>query len=197
MKIEKWNDVYGNTTPDERMTAFLESTTDSYAVLQLKRIEETREERFESLSALQRRGLEPNIEHYEVVYAEALPAYSNQNALLENLYVKFNIYHPQDFRGHSMSVSDIVALKTVDQVSFHYVDTVGFQELTGFLKPENYLKNAEMALEDDYGMLDGVINNGKSAEQEERPSVLEKLKEKTVSDTPHRSSRSCPERDME
>ena len=41
MKIEKWDDVHGNTTSDERMVAFLESSTDSYAVLQLKRIDET------------------------------------------------------------------------------------------------------------------------------------------------------------
>ena len=46
MKIEKWNDVHGNTTSDERMVAFLESSTDSYAVLQLKRIDETEQFRF-------------------------------------------------------------------------------------------------------------------------------------------------------
>lgn len=73
MKIEKWNDVHGNTTPDDRMVAFLESSTDAYAVLQLKRIDETRDERFESLSALQRRGKEPDIEHYDVVYTGTLP----------------------------------------------------------------------------------------------------------------------------
>ena len=75
---------------------------------------------------------------------------------LEDLYVKFNIDHPDDFRGHSMSVSDIVALKVVGEVSFHYVDSVGFQKLENFMKSENYLKNAEMAMEDDYGMIDGM-----------------------------------------
>ena len=109
MKIEKWNDVHGNTTPDERMVAFLESSTDAYAVLQLKRIDETRDERFESLSALQRRGKEPDIEHYDVVYTGTLPPYTDQSAMLEGLYTKFNIDHPEDFRGHSMSMSDIVA----------------------------------------------------------------------------------------
>ena len=97
--------------------------------------------------------------------------------MLEDLYTKFNIQHPEDFRGHSLSVSDIVALKQNGVVSCHYVDSFGFAELPGFMRPENYLKNAEMAMEDDYGMIDGVINNGKSLAVEEKPSVLEKLKD--------------------
>lgn len=197
MKIEKWDDVHGNTTSDDRMVAFLESSTDSYAVLQLKRIDETRDERFESLSALQRRGKEPDIEHYDVVYTGTLSPYTDQSVMLEELYTKFNIDHPEDFRGHSMSMSDIVALKVANEVSFHYVDTFGFKELQGFMKPENYLKNAEMAMEDDYGMLDGVINNGKAPAMEERPSVLEQLKEMPVFDTSRKSTRSHPERDIE
>ena len=70
-------------------------------------------------------------------------------------------------------------------------------ELPGFMKPENYLKNAEMAMEDDYGMIDGVINNGKSPAAEEKPSVLGKLKEQPVIDTPKKSPRHSMERDME
>ena len=62
---------------------------------------------------------------------------------------------------------------------------------------DNPLKNAEMAMEDDYGMLDGIINNGKAPAAEDRPSVLEQLKEMSVFDTPHKPSRSHPERDME
>ena len=76
------------------------------------------------------------------------------------IYQRFNVDHPADFKGHSLSVSDIVALKQNGAVSCHYVDSIGFRELPNFLKPENYLKNAEMLLEDDYGMIDGIINNG-------------------------------------
>ena len=79
---------------------------------------------------------------------------------MDELYETFNIRRPEDFRGHSLSVSDIVALKQNGVVSCHYVDSWGFKALPDFLKPENYLKNAEMAMEDDYGMIDGVINNG-------------------------------------
>ena len=79
---------------------------------------------------------------------------------LDALYETFNIRRPEGFRGHSLSVSDIVALKQNGMVSCHYVDSWAFKALPDFLKPENYLKNAEMAMEDDYGMIDGVINNG-------------------------------------
>jgi len=117
--------------------------------------------------------------------------------MLEGLYTKFNVDQPEDFRGHSLSVSDIVALKTDDVVSFHYVDSIGFRELRGFMKPENYLKNAEMAVEDDYGMLDGIVNNGKAPVTEERSSVLAQLKERSALDAPYKPVKSHPEREME
>ena len=62
----------------------------------------------------------------------------------------------KDKADHQKAVSDIVALKQNGMVSCHYVDSRGFKALPDFLKPENYLKNAEMAMEDDYGMIDGV-----------------------------------------
>ena len=58
------------------------------------------------------------------------------------------------------------------------MDSVGYAELPGFLRPENYLKNAEMMLEDDYSMIDGLVNNGSRDEPvPERASVMEQLKE--------------------
>ena len=197
MKIEKWDDVHGNTTSDERMVAFLESSTDSYAVLQLKRIDETEQFRFMPYWHIQKLEEQPTIDHYEVVYNGPIEQSAGAAEQLEGLYTKFNIDHPEDFRGHSMSVSDIVALKVVGEVSFHYVDSVGFQKLENFMKSENYLKNAEMAMEDDYGMIDGIINNGKASGLEERPSVLEQLKEKPVPDVSHKPPKSHPEREIE
>ena len=197
MKIEKWNDVHGNTTSDERMVAFLESSTDSYAVLQLKRIDETEQFRFMPYWHIQKLEEQPTIDRYEVVYNGPIEQSACAAEQLEGLYTKFNIDHPEDFRGHSMSVSDIVALKVAGEVSFHYVDSVGFQKLENFMKSENYLKNAEMAMEDDYGMIDGIINNGKAPGLEERPSVLEQLKEKPVPDVSHKPPKSHPEREIE
>lgn len=81
-------------------------------------------------------------------------------------------------------------------VSCHYVDSIGFQELPGFLKPENYLKAAEMAMEDDYGMIDGVINNGKKEEPAEKASVLDQLKEKQEAVPPAPPRRCCEEKEL-
>ena len=71
-RIEKWDEVHGNQAPDERMMAFLDSATDQYAILQLRRIEDTVYERFSSMRELERMGLEPDIDHYEVVYTAPL-----------------------------------------------------------------------------------------------------------------------------
>lgn len=195
-KIERWSDIAGNDAPTDKLTAFLESMTDSYAILQLRRIEDTEFERFMSLSYLHRAGKEPEFDHYEVVYTADLPSYTNRAMKLEGLYTKFNIDRPSDFTGHSLSVSDIVALKNNGAVSFHYVDSIGFKELRDFMKSENYLKSAEMSMEDDYGMIDGIINNGRKDIEPARPSVLEQLKDAETTPSPKISAKSKDERDI-
>lgn len=185
-EIKKWDEVNGTDDGHQRMEAFLDSATDSYAILQLRRSDETVYERFASMRELGRMGVEPNIDHYEVVYVGELTKRGDQTDVLEGLYTKFNIDHPADFKGHSLSVSDIVALQVAGVVSCHYVDSIGFAELPDFIRRENYLKNAEMMLEDDYGMLDGIVNNGSKQElPKERPSILEQLKQ------PHPPERSA------
>lgn len=111
-KIEKWDEVNGITAPERNLEAFLESSTDTYAILQLRDSEDTRYERFASYSALQRQGKEPEIDHYDVVYLAPLPPFQDRGRMLEQMFVRFNFNHPADFRGHSLSVSDIVALNT-------------------------------------------------------------------------------------
>ncbi|MDO4647897.1 MAG: YodL domain-containing protein [Eubacteriales bacterium] len=177
-KIRKWDDVHGVAEPEKDITAFLESTTDSYAILQLRDTDEAVFDRFMSMDYLKQQGREPEIDHYEVVCTASLLSYKDVNTMLEEIYVKFNMDRPPDFTGHSLSVSDIVALKQNGVISCHYVDSIGFRELPNFLKPENYLKYAEMSMEDDYGMIDGVINNGRKEEEPEKTSVLEQLQEK-------------------
>jgi hypothetical protein len=194
--IVKWDEVNGADNPAQRMEAFLDSTTDSYAILQLRRSEETVYERFASMRELERLGQEPDIDHYEVVYVGALTLTGTQTDTLEGIFTQFNMNRPEDFRGHSLSVSDIVALKVDGVVSSHYVDSIGFQELPDFIRRENYLKNAEMALEDDYGMIDGIINNGSKQEMgDDRPSVLEQLKQLSAVDRAASTPKTRPERD--
>ncbi len=118
------------------LRAFLESGEGSYAILQLRQTDDTLYERFASYASLQKQGKEPDASHYEAVYHGSLPnppdAPEAVAELLESLYVRFNTDHPSDFRGHSLSVSDIVALKVGGVVSFHYVDSIGFRELKDF-----------------------------------------------------------------
>lgn len=190
-KIEKWDEVNGVDESSGHMTAFLESATDAYAILQLVRTDETLYERFASYASLQGQGKEPEALHYEVVYHGSLPQTpitpAEVTQQLEALYVRFNTARPEDFTGHSLSVSDIVALKVGGVVSCHYVDSIGFRELEGFALRENYLKNAEMAMEDDYNSLDGIINNGRKDEPvEERHSVLDTLKAFSSAETQER-----------
>ncbi|MDD3230684.1 MAG: YodL domain-containing protein [Oscillospiraceae bacterium] len=139
---------------------FLSNPTDCFAIYQLKPGEDTRYLRFESLAAVTAAGQTVERENYEPVYTGSFTKFDGTRDRLEDLFDRFNNDRPADFHGHSLSVSDIVALKQSGQVSYHYVDSFDFAVLPDFKKPENYLKNAEMAMEDDYGMIDGVINNG-------------------------------------
>ena len=150
--------------------AFQQNPADSYCIYQLRRDPELAELRFMNSQYLREHGLEPAFDHYEAVYSGALPSDGSTEARLDDLYMKFNTAHPQDFTGHSLSVSDIVVLKQQGAVSSHYVDSVGFVQLPAFL-PDNYLKNAEMSMEDDYGMIDGIINNGPKEQPEVKPKA--------------------------
>ena len=85
---------------------------------------------------MNRRGKTPDPEHYEVTYYADLPAMWQDvpnNEVLEELFQVFNLSRPQDFEGHSLSVSDVIALKRNGEVSVHYVDSIGFKDLKGFL----------------------------------------------------------------
>ena len=210
---EDWDAVKGEVPPmdlelirQKREQAFLESPGDTYAIYQLKRDDATAALRFMNSEYLQKKGIEPQYENYELVYAGALTKDESQIEKLEDLYRIFNIEHPQDFTGHSLSVSDIVALKQAGVVSYHYVDSIGYKELPNFRTTENYLKNAEMQMEDDLGMIDGIINNGpkeepkpvKQAEETKtkKPSVLAKLRQYQKEDREKTTQHRSAERDL-
>ena len=146
---------------EEREAAFLACPGDAFAIYQVKHTDELSVIRYESMENLQSMGQQPQRGNYDLVYARAgLPEGQSPDAILDKLWEDFNIHRPVDYHSPSMSVSDIVAIKQGGEVSYHYCDSVGFQKLPGFNQPENNLKAAEMALEDDYGMIDGIINNG-------------------------------------
>ncbi|MFR9258419.1 MAG: YodL domain-containing protein [Christensenellales bacterium] len=204
-----WDAVKGHIPPRDVEQRFLNSPTDSMAIYQLRR-DAPVELRFANLGSL---AAPPAPANYEAVYTREVYPDDDTGRILENFYYIFNDERPGDFVGHSLSVSDIVALKQDGKVSYHYCDSMGFQELPAFQKPENYLKAAEMSMEDDYGMIDGIINNGpkqptvadleaqvkagmsislmdlaEAAHREKKKSVLEQLKSQPAQERPHKTA---------
>ena len=204
-----WDAVKGHIPPRDVEQRFLNSPTDSMAIYQLRR-DAPVELRFANLGSL---AAPPDPANYEAIYTREVYPDDDTGRILENFYYIFNDERPGDFVGHSLSVSDIVALKQDGKVSYHYCDSMGFQELPAFQKPENYLKAAEMSMEDDYGMIDGIINNGskqptvadleaqvkagmsislmdlaEAAHREKKKSVLEQLKSQPTQERPHKTA---------
>ena len=142
----------------EREQAFLAQNRDCFAIYQVSR-DDPQNVRFMNLDWLQTHDISIDRSNYDLIYTAPLRESGTVPEQLEKLYEQFNLQKPADFHSPSMSVSDIVAIKQDGKVSCHYCDSVGFTQIPGFL-PENPLKNAEMAMEDDYGMIDGIINNG-------------------------------------
>ena len=220
---EEWDTVRGVVTLSEQADTeklFLENPQDAFLIYQIRRGGELDAYRFMNYDYLQSKGVTPERGGYDAIYTGGFMDYGNARTNLDMIYQRFNVDHPADFKGHSLSVSDIVALKQNGVVSCHYVDSIGFWELPNFLKPENYLKNAEMAMEDDYGMIDGIINNGPkqptvadleaqvkagfsisltelaaaSHREQKKPSVLEKLRERTPEQS---KNKTAPKRSAE
>ena len=131
------------------------SEKDTFRIYQLKRGEKTRELQFESYECLKESGQVLNPENYVKVYEAEL----TKGLSLEDIYTRFNVDHPKDFYGHSLSISDVVVLHKDGKDTAHYVDRFGYREAPEFLKPDNYLKAAEQSTEQNYNMIDGIVNN--------------------------------------
>ena len=184
---------------EKRENAFLDHGGDCFAIYQVKR-DDPGNVRFMNMDWMQSHGKAIARGSYDLIYTAPLTATGSTDSKLEAIFEQFNLHRPADYHSPSLSVSDIVAIKQNGVVSYHYCDSVGFKELPDFQK-ENYLKAAEMSTEDDYGMIDGIINNGKqptvadleqqaksgqpislmdladAVHREKKPSVLEKLKD--------------------
>lgn len=133
---------------------------DTFSIYQLKDGDETRDYRFEPYDRLQAAGLAVDRANYELVYTAPLAPGTS----LDDIFTRFNIDHPKDFKGHSLSVSDVVVLHQDGQDTAHYVDRGDFKQVPEFLQEkqpqrENPLKSAEQTTERNYNMIDGRINN--------------------------------------
>ena len=108
---------------------------DTFSIYQIKGGDETRDFRFEPYDRLQAAGNVVDRANYELVYSAPLAPETS----LEDIYTRFNIDHPKDFKGHSLSVSDVVVLHQNGQDTAHYVDSVGFRQVPEFLQEQKQL----------------------------------------------------------
>ena len=175
----------------EREQAFLSQNRNCFAIYQVSR-DDPQNVRFMNLDWLESHDVSVDRSNYDLIYTAPLSESGTVPEQLEKLYQQFNLEKPVDFHSSSMSVSDIVAIKQDGKVSCHYCDSVGFTQIPGFL-PENPLKNAEMAVEDDYGMIDGIINNGAKeptvAELEQQARSGQPISLMDLADAVHREER--------
>ena len=109
-----------------------EQDKDTFSIYQLKRGDETRDLRFEPYDRLQATGHAVDRANYELIYTAPLAP----DTSLEDIYTRFNLDHPADFKGHSLSVSDIVVLHQNGKDTAHYVDSIGYQEVPEFFKEQ-------------------------------------------------------------
>ena len=147
----------GMTVEEYAAAGFEAPQQDSFSIYQLRNEDSTSDYRFEPYDRLQAAGRTVDKANYTEVYAAPLSA----GTTLEDIYRTFNVDHPADFKGHSLSVSDVVVLHQNGHDTAHYCDSVGFQQVPEFLQ-ENPLRTAELSTEQNENMIDGVLNNAPS-----------------------------------
>ena len=102
---------------------------DSFEIWQLKDTPDTRQLRFMNSEFLARHDLTVDLNNYARVYASDL----KPGTTLEDLYTQFNLNHPEDYRGHSMSVSDLVILNQGGETAAFFCDSIGFTDVSDFV----------------------------------------------------------------
>lgn len=141
IEVQKVDEKVTEPAPEEaehlNMPEFLdESSTNTspslrrFSIYQLKRADDLHGIRFESFDYLQKNGIKCDIRNYDLVYS----GHMRPNETLESLFYKFNMEHPEDFKGHSLSVSDVVVVKERGKSTAYYVDNIGFKQLDRFKK---------------------------------------------------------------
>jgi hypothetical protein len=197
---ETWNRICYRYESQQELNAkeksFLESNKDGFAVYQLKSVSSNDDIVFMNSQFLDSKNLQVDASRYSFRYSDDLhsvnqtlrekadtiaekdntkPDYNfTTEQKLDCIYEQFNFRKPDDYHSRSVSVSDILAIRQNGELSFHYVDSIGYKEIPNFIVPENYLKAAEQSVEDDYGMIDGVINNGTKEKEPEKEKPLKK-----------------------
>ena len=164
MPFSQWENPYFAVDPPE--------PGDTFSIYQVPAGPEGRDFRFRSYEELQAAGLAVDRKNYELVYTAPLDG----KTTLENIYRTFNTDdRPADYRGHSLSVSDVVVINRGGKEEAHYCDSIGFTPVPEFMR-ESPIKTAEMSTEQNYNMIDGTLNNAPSmGELEARAKAGEQI----------------------
>lgn len=150
-------------------TLLLESDENRYGIYQINSDQEERGYQFLSLEAAKEMGFTVDGKDYQMVYSERL----RDATSLDNLFERFNIERPNDFTGHSMSVSDVIIMNRGGRLTAYYVDSFGFTELPDFVAqrvemlntnpvkayPEVYMGTLEKAMQE--RNVDAYLDSGK------------------------------------
>ena len=178
MPFPQWENPYFAVDPPE--------PGDTFSIYQVPAGPEGRDFRFRSYEELQAAGLTVDRKNYALVYTAPLDG----KTTLENIYRTFNTDdRPADFRGHSLSVSDVVVINRGGKEEAHYCDSIGFTPVPEFIQ-ESHIKTAEMSTEQNYNMIDGTLNNAPSMGELEARAKAEKPKQnRTASKTAQRQKK--------
>ena len=117
-------------SPANREEQLLFGSEDRFGIYQLKDTEGARDIHFMGMDYLESKGIAVTKDNYDLLYTAPL----EEGTSLEDIYTHFNIAHPADFRGHSLSVSDVVLLHQNGENTSHYVDSFGYREVPEFTK---------------------------------------------------------------
>ena len=149
-------ELAGNEATKEMLHEYgaKEQAGDTFTIYQLND-NAARDYHFRPLEELQEKGLAVNMGNYDKVYDAAL----TPDMSLGRIFEKFNFDRPEDFKGHSLSVSDVVVLHQNGTDTAYYVDSSTFVDVSETFLHENPLKAAELSTEQNANMIDGVINN--------------------------------------
>lgn len=117
-------------SPANREAQLLFGSEDRFGIYQLKDTEEARDIHFMGMDYLESKGIAATKDNYDLLYTAPL----EEGTSLEDIYTRFNIAHPADLRGHSLSVSDVVVFHQNGEITSHYVDSFGYREVPQFTR---------------------------------------------------------------
>ena len=169
-----------------REAELLFSNDNRYGIYQVRDGPDLRDYRFASLEDMQTRGLDVSRSNYELVYTapltDPIEFLTDRYPVLNKIHDKFNLEHPDDYTGRSVSISDVIVLKYNNDISSHYVDRVGFVEIDAFLGEERtYLPGKkpvheiETSKPETYSQAGNMSANERTAAPKGASSLIERL----------------------